>query len=104
MLIPLDQAKIDLETLIERSMAGEEVIITRAGAPVARMVAVGAVGAVDAGAAGPASNGTNGENGHVGGVTGRTPEVPARRLGWAKGIIIHADFDDPLPEFGEYTG
>src|SRR5438105_3712160 len=38
MTIPLEQAKADLEALIERSAAGEEVVITRDGRPVARVV------------------------------------------------------------------
>src|SRR5579862_283511 len=48
MVIPVEQAKAQLDALIDRSTAGEEIVITRNGRPVARMVAVG---------------GTNGTNG-----------------------------------------
>ena len=40
MFFTIDQAKAPLDALIERSSAGEDVVITRDGQPVARMVAV----------------------------------------------------------------
>ena len=86
MTITVEQAKTQLEAMIERSTAGEEVVITRDGQPVARMVAVG-------------SNG-NGTVAHPLVVA----DEPPQRLGWGKDIItyIAPDFDEPLEEFRKY--
>ena len=39
MIVNLDEAKTHLSTLIERAAAGEEIIIGKAGKPMARLVA-----------------------------------------------------------------
>lgn len=86
MVFTVEQAKAQLDSLIERSTAGEDVVITRDGRPVARMVAVDGSG-----------NGT----------TAPAPAIagdPPQRLGWGKDIItyIAPDFDEPLEDFREY--
>jgi prevent-host-death family protein len=63
------KAKTHLSTLIDRALRGEEVVISRANRPVARLVALA-----------PA-------------VRRRTPG-----LGAATGYWMSADFDEPLPE------
>jgi prevent-host-death family protein len=74
----LQQLRDQLDALIARSAAGEELVITRDGKPVARIV--------PAAEAQPAA--------------GKRP--PA---GWGKGRIrLGPDFDAPLEEFREYTG
>lgn len=82
MTFTLEQAKAQLEALIARSAAGEEVVITRDGRALVRMVA-----------AGIAPNGSH------------APEALPQRLGWGKGLIasVSPDFDEPLEDFGEYT-
>jgi prevent-host-death family protein len=67
--VDLDDAKADLSTLIERVRLGEEIVITEAGEPVARLVAE------------------------------RSSSRAPRRLGSAKGqFVMHDNFDDPLPD------
>jgi prevent-host-death family protein len=63
------EAKTHLSKLLQRVERGEEIVIARSGNPVARLTAI--------------------------------TKQPARRVpGMDKGkVIIHADFDDPLPEF-----
>ena len=63
------EAKTHLSRLLKRVMEGEEIIIARAGKPIARMTAIST----------PPSQ--------------RQPGSAAGR------IVIHADFDQPLPEF-----
>lgn len=41
MLVNMHEAKTHLSRLVERAAAGEEVVIARAGKPMARLVAVG---------------------------------------------------------------
>jgi prevent-host-death family protein len=41
MVVTIETAKLELDALIERSSAGEEVLITRDGQPVARVVGIG---------------------------------------------------------------
>jgi prevent-host-death family protein len=84
--ITIEQAKKQLDSLIDRSAAGEDVVITRNGQPVVRMVAV---------------SGTAGTNGTA---SSSEAEPPPCRLGWAKDIItyIAPDFDEPLEDFREY--
>jgi len=83
--ISVEQAKAQLDTLIERSAAGEEIVITRDGEPVAQVVPPPKVSS-------PASNN--------GAPKARKPRTP----GWGKGIIkyISPDFDEPLEDFREY--
>jgi len=90
MTITVEQAKTQLEAMIARSTAGEDVVITRDGHPVARMIAV-AVGV------GVGGNGTV-ANGSV------AAEEPPQRLGWGKDIVtyIAPDFDEPVEDFREY--
>lgn len=67
--VNIHEAKTHLSRLLEQVRNGEEVVIAKAGKPVARLVAVQA--------------------------------RPARRTpGMDKGkVIIHPDFDDPIPEW-----
>lgn len=65
------EAKTHLSKLLRRVMNGEEIIIARAGEPIA--------------------------------VLSPIKEAPARRVPGndAGKVVIHADFDEPLPEFDE---
>lgn len=67
--VNIHEAKTHLSRLIERVEAGEEIVIARGGRPVARLVPLR---------------------------ERRGPRVPGI---WAGQVIIHDDFDDPLPEF-----
>lgn len=40
MVVNMHEAKTNLSRLVERALAGEEVVIARAGKPVARLVAI----------------------------------------------------------------
>lgn len=66
------EAKTHFSKLLERVAAGERIIIAKAGKPVAQLVPL--------------------------------QWKPTRRItGIDKGLVlIHDDFDDPLPEFEEY--
>jgi prevent-host-death family protein len=68
-VVNIHQAKTHLSRLLERVQAGEDIIIAKAGKPVAVLSAV--------------------------------RDRPKERVpGMDKGkVIIHDDFDDPLPEF-----
>lgn len=68
-IVNIHDAKTNFSKLIERVLAGEEITIARAGKPVARLSAI--------------------------------VERPKRRVpGMDKGkVIIHPNFDDPIPEF-----
>jgi prevent-host-death family protein len=68
MQVNVHEAKTHLSRLLERVEAGEEVVIARAGKPVARLVPV---------------------------EQSRKRRVPG---GWKGLIVIHDDFDAPLPE------
>ncbi len=90
MIINVEQAKEQLDSLIDRSTAGEDICITRNGRLVARVVPAHTDGEeLDA------SEG----NGHA-----HTPSNEPRVPGWGKGIITHIapDFDEPLEDFREY--
>jgi prevent-host-death family protein len=67
--VNIHEAKTHLSRLLKRVMLGEEIVIARAGKPVARLVPMDA--------------------------------AHARRFpGSAAGqVLIHADFDEPIPEF-----
>ena len=71
--VNVHEAKTHLSKLLQRVMAGERIIIARAGKPVAEL--------------------------------GPLTERPAKRIpGRDRGlVIIHPEFDDPLPEFEEYS-
>jgi antitoxin (DNA-binding transcriptional repressor) of toxin-antitoxin stability system len=90
MTISLEQAQRELAHLLESLPAGEEVVITRNGHVVGKLIAIGTA------------------NGDVTPATmpeaGSTSDLPPRRLGWAKDIIvsISPDFDEPLEDFREY--
>ena len=77
MTIPFEQAQRDLGKVLERVAAGEEMVITRDGLPVARVIA------------------------EKNGVAGKRPD---RVPGSAKGMIISIapDFDEPLEDMREY--
>lgn len=68
-IVNIHEAKTHLSRLLERVQAGEEITIAKAGRPIARLTAI--------------------------------VERPKRRIpGLDKGkIVIHPDFDDPIPEF-----
>ena len=66
--INMHEAKSQLSRLVERAAGGEEIVIARAGRPVARLVAYRESGG---------------------------KRLPGR---WKGRIVIHDDFDDPLPE------
>jgi prevent-host-death family protein len=71
--VGVHEAKTHLSKLLQRVAAGETIVITRAGKRMAELRPV-------------------------------TEERPKRRIpGLDRGlVIIHPDFDDPLPEFEEY--
>lgn len=63
------QAKTKLSELIDRAAAGEEIVISRHGRPVARLIAY------------------------------RPPSLKRRKLGLLAGKLqVPDDFDDPLPD------
>ena len=68
--VNIHEAKTHFSRLVERAEHGERITIARAGRPVAMLVAI-------------------------------EPETrPRRPMGMDRGkIVIHDDFDDPLPEF-----
>ncbi|HVU63452.1 MAG TPA: type II toxin-antitoxin system prevent-host-death family antitoxin [Phycisphaerales bacterium] len=79
MTISLEEAQRQLAQLLDTLAKGEELVITRDGRPVARLIAE--------------PNGTP-----------HAKSKPDRILGSAKGLVrISSDFDAPLDEFGEYT-
>ena len=71
--VNIHEAKTHFSKLLARVASGERIIIAKAGRPVAEL--------------------------------GPVTERPARRvLGQDRGlVIIHPEFDDPLPEFEEYV-
>ena len=72
--IDVNQAKQVFPELIERTISGDEVVITQGGQPVARLVAII-----------------------------KSPRKQ-RRFGSARGLIIMADdIDEALEDFKEYT-
>ncbi|MDX2198112.1 MAG: type II toxin-antitoxin system prevent-host-death family antitoxin [Phycisphaerae bacterium] len=77
MTISLEQAQLQLAKLLDQVAAGEEMVITRDGRPIARLIP---------------EHGANGQR--------KRDRVP----GSARGIITHItpDFDAPLEDFREY--
>ncbi len=71
-VVNIHEAKTHLSRLLARVEAGERIIIARAGHPVAELVP---------------STGK------------RLPRTPGMDRGR---VVIHDDFDDPLPDFEEY--
>jgi prevent-host-death family protein len=69
--VNIHEAKTHLSRLIEQVEAGEEITLARAGRPVAKLV--------------PYSR-------------RRQPRTPGL---WKGRVVIHPNFDDPLPEFEE---
>ncbi|HUG30901.1 MAG TPA: type II toxin-antitoxin system Phd/YefM family antitoxin [Candidatus Limnocylindria bacterium] len=67
--VNIHEAKTHLSRLIERVEAGEEITLARAGRPVARIVPY---------------------------TSRRQPRTPGI---WKGRVVIHPEFDDPLPEF-----
>jgi prevent-host-death family protein len=65
--VNIHEAKTQLSKLLRRVQDGEEIVIAKAGKPIARLTAI--------------------------------VDHPARRLPGNDRIVIHPDFDDPLPEF-----
>ena len=65
--VNIHEAKTHLSRLLERVRNGEEVVIAKAGKPVARLVAI--------------------------------PGPVTRRVPGNDRIVIHPDFDDPIPEW-----
>jgi prevent-host-death family protein len=72
LMVNVHEAKTNLSRLLERVMAGEEIVIAKAGKPVARLSPY-----------------------HAGQPTRRVPGNDAGK------VIIAPDFDSPLPEFEE---
>lgn len=66
--VNIHEAKTHLSRLVDRAANGEEIVIARAGRPVARL--------------GPLAE-------------RREPRRPGL---WKGKVVIHDDFDDPLPE------
>lgn len=67
--VNIHEAKTHLSRLVDQAAAGEEIIIARAGKPVARLVAL------------------------------KEPKLPPRQFGSMRGQIeIADDFDGPLPD------
>jgi prevent-host-death family protein len=73
-VVNMHEAKTHLSRLVERVEAGEEIVLARAGRPVARIVAFSAR---------------------------REPRKPGF---WRGRVVIRPDFDDPLPDFVEPFG
>jgi len=71
--VNVHEAKTHFSSLLRRVQAGERIVIAKAGKPVAEL--------------------------------GPVTERPKRRIpGIDKGgVVIHEDWDDPIPEFEEYT-
>jgi prevent-host-death family protein len=69
--VNIHEAKTHLSRLIEQVEAGEEITLARAGRPVAKLVPY---------------------------TRRRQPRKPGL---WKGRVVIHPDFDDPLPEFDE---
>lgn len=67
-IVNVHEAKTHLSRLLARVEAGEEIVIARAGHPIARLEPLAA-------------------------------EAPRWRAPGNEPIVIHADFDAPLPEF-----
>lgn len=67
-VVNIHAAKTHLSRLVERVEAGEEVVIARAGRPVARLVPY------------------------------RVRREPRRPGGWEGRVTIAPDFDEPIPE------
>jgi prevent-host-death family protein len=65
----IHEAKTHFSKLLRRVMSGEEIVIARAGKPIARIVPI---------------------------ESGGSSRVPGNDAGK---VILHEDFDDPLPEF-----
>jgi prevent-host-death family protein len=70
----IHEAKTQLSRLVERAAAGEEIIISKAGRPVARL--------------GPIPRAA-------------TPRKPGR---WRGQVLVHDDFDELPPEVGAAFG
>lgn len=89
MTVTVEQAKLQLEQLIDRLSMGESVVITRGGKPVATLS--------------PAMNGATPVRDAEGGSASGAARPEPRKPGSAKGLIhISDDFDAPLEEFREY--
>jgi prevent-host-death family protein len=67
-IVNLYEAKTQLSNLVERAAAGEEIIIAKAGKPMARLMPLTRAG------------------------------PPRKPGGWEGKVWIAEDFDDPLPE------
>lgn len=70
----MHEAKTHLSRLVERVEAGEEIVLARAGRPVARLVAY------------------------------QARREPRRPGFWKGRVVIRPDFDAPLPEFVDAFG
>ena len=71
-VVNIHEAKTHLSRLLARVESGERIVIARAGRPVAELIPT-------------------------------TGDRPPRKPGMDRGkVVIHDNFDDPLPEFEEY--
>jgi prevent-host-death family protein len=67
-IVNIHEAKTHLSKLLARVRNGEEIVLAKAGTPIAKLVPI-------------------------------TPQRRSRKPGGAKGlVIIHDNFDDPLPD------
>ena len=73
--VTVQQAASQIEELLERAAAGEEVVMVQAGRPVAKLVPCAPMPSRDAGSS--------------------SPRMPGRLAGR---ITIHGDFNAPLPD------
>jgi prevent-host-death family protein len=69
--VNIHEAKTHLSRLIERVEAGEEIVLARAGRPVAKLVPIA------------------------------RSRSPRQFGFWKGRVVMHPGFDDPLPEFEE---
>ena len=67
-IVSLSEARMHLSRLVDRASMGDEIVIAKAGRPMARLVSL------------------------------ERTAVPRRPGLWKGKLVVHPDFDDPLPE------
>jgi prevent-host-death family protein len=71
--VDVEQAQARLKELVDQANRGEEVVLTEAGKPVAKIIPI-------------------------------QRQVSKRTFGSARGLIhMHADFDEPIEDFEDYS-
>ena len=76
--VNVGEAKTHLSRLFARVEAGERIVIARAGHPIAELAQIAELAPIT----------------HA-----RPPRIPGMDRGR---VVIHDNFDDPLPDFAEY--